>query len=166
MSNKIIEYNLYFFNIIIFVFGTVLFSYYSNSDIHNKTLIELNCGSTYFLSFISLINSIICLICFKYLYYLGVFSTTAIFIYNSYNIPNIFYKCILNDNMVWFYYLYCIILNGIIIFIYLISFIEYIHSKKNNKINNKINNFELNENNDSPNFNDINDINLLPHIYD
>jgi hypothetical protein len=133
MSN-IINYSLYFFNSMVLLFGIILFSYYSNTINHNKTLVELNCENTYFLSFMTLVNAMICLASIQYIKYIGGITTIIIFSYNSYNIENISSECIINSNNVWYYYLYCIIINGFNIFIYLLSFIEYFRSKKNNKV--------------------------------
>ena len=134
MSN-IINCSLYFLNSLVLISGLILFSYYSDTEIHNKTLVELNCGQTYFLSFITLINSIISLLSIEHFKYIGFVSTVSIFSYNSYNIEYIASKCILNGNVVWLCYLYGIIINGINIFIYLFAFLDYVRIKKNNKIN-------------------------------
>lgn len=133
MSN-IFNYTLYFFNSIVLLFGIILFSYYSDTNIHNKTLIELNCGEIYFLSFMTLISAIINLLTIKYIKYIGFITTLSIFSYNIYNIKNITSKCIINSNTVWYYYLFSIIINGFNIFIYLLSLLEYIRNKKNNKV--------------------------------
>jgi hypothetical protein len=134
MSN-IINWSLYFLNSLVLISGLILFSYYSDTEIHNKTLVELNCGQTYFLSFMTVINSIFSLLTIKYCKYIGFVTTVSIFSYNSYNIEYIASKCILNGNIVWLYYLYGIIINGINIFIYLFAFLDYVRIKKNNKIN-------------------------------
>jgi hypothetical protein len=162
MTHNIINYSLYFLNSLVLVVGLILFSYYSDTSIHNKTLVELNCGQTYFLSFMTIINSIVCLMTIKYLKYIGFLTTIGIFSYNSYNIEYISSKCILNGNIVWFYYLYCIIINGINIFIYLVAFLEYIRMKKINKIN------IINENNEYIEQNLVYDVNnnSLDNIYE
>ena len=129
-----INYTLYFFNSIVLLLGIILFSYYSNTNNHNKTIIELNCGNTYFLSFLTLINAFVNLLTIKNIKYLGVITTTCLFSYNSYNIENIVRECIINNSIIWFYYLFCIIVNGINIFVYLLTFIEYIRSTQNNKV--------------------------------
>ena len=134
MSN-IINCSLYFLNSLVLISGLILFSYYSDTEIHNKTLVELNCGQTYFLSFMTVINSILSLLTIEYFKYIGFISTISIFSYNSYNIEYIASKCILNGNVVWLYYLYGIIINGINIFINLFAFLDYVRIKKNNKIN-------------------------------
>jgi hypothetical protein len=134
MTPNFIIYPLYFFNSIIFILGVLLFSYYSNSEIHNKTLVELNCGQTYFLSFISLTNSIICLFLLNKITSIGFLTTSLLYSYKIYNIHNISKQCVLNGNMVWFYYLYCIICNTINIFFYILAFIEYLRLKKRNSI--------------------------------
>ena len=136
MTNTI-NYTLYFFNSMILLFGVILFSYYSNSEIHNKTLVELNCGQTYFLSFISFTNSIVCLFLINKITSIGFLTTSVIYsykIYNINNINNISKHCFLNCNMVWFYYVYCIICNSINIFFYILAFIEYLKQKKRNSI--------------------------------
>jgi hypothetical protein len=129
------NFSLYFLNSLVLISGLILFSYYSDTEIHNKTLVELNCDQTYFLSFMALINSILSLLTIEYFKYIGFVSTLSIFSYNSYNMEYISSKCILNGNIVWLYYLYCIIINGINIFIYLFTFLDYIRIKKFNKIN-------------------------------
>jgi hypothetical protein len=98
----------------------------------------------------------------KNLKYIGFLTTIGIFSYNSYNIEYISSKCILNGNIVWFYYLYCIIINGINIFIYLLAFLEYIRMKKINKIN------IINENTEYIEQNLVydNDNNPLDNIYE
>ena len=132
--STIVNYTLYFFNSIVLFFGIILFSYYSNTNIHNKTLIELNCGEIYFLSFMTLISAIINLLTIKYIKCIGFITTLSIFSYNIYNIENITSKCIINSNTVWYYYLFSIIINGFSINIYLLSLLEYIRNKKNNKV--------------------------------
>ena len=158
----IINYSLYFLNSLVLVVGLTLFSYYSDTSIHNKTLVELNCGHSYFLSFMTLINSIVSLVTIEYVEYIGFLTTLCIFSYNSYNIEYISSECILNGNIVWFYYLYCIIINGINIFIYLVAFLEYIRMKKINKIN------IINENNEYIEQNLVYDVNnnSLDNIYE
>ena len=132
--STIVNYTLYFCNSIVLLFGIILFSYYSNTNIHNKTLIELNCGEIYFLSFMTLISAIINLLTIKYIKYIGFITTLSIFSYNSYNIENITSECIINSNTVWYYYLFSIIINGFSMNIYFLSLIEYIINKKNNKV--------------------------------
>ena len=73
----IIENLLYLLNCLIFLSGTIFFSYYSLNDFGNKTIIELNCGDMFYLIFIGLINSIICLLTIKNLKLIG-FLTTSI----------------------------------------------------------------------------------------
>jgi hypothetical protein len=82
----------------------------------------------------TVINSILSLLSIKYFKYIGFVTTVSIFSYNSYNIEYIASICILNGNVVWLYYLYGIIINGINIFIYLFAFLDYVRIKKN-KIN-------------------------------
>jgi len=132
--SKIINYSLYFFNIMILLFGITIFSYYSDTRNHNKTIVELNCGDTYFLSFMTLINSFVNLLTVKNVKYIGTITTITLFSYNSYNIENISQNCIINSNNVWYYYLFSLIINGFNIFIYMLSLLEYIGNKKNKKV--------------------------------
>ena len=133
--SKIINYSLYFFNSIILLFGITIFSYYADTNHHNKTLVELNCGDIYFLSFMALINSFINLLTIKKVKSFGAIITIILFSYTSYNIENISQKCIINSNNVWYYYLFSLIVNGFNIFIYILSFLVYIRNKK---IKNKV----------------------------
>jgi hypothetical protein len=157
MTNTI-NYTLYFFNSMILLFGVILFSYYSNTNIHNKTLVDLNCGDTYFLSFMTLVNSIVCLASIQYIKMIGSITTIAIFSYNSYNIKNISSECIIISNNVWYYYLFSIIVNGFNILIYLLSLLVYIRNKKKNKV--YIVNYNTNENIEQNRIYDVNN-NLL-----
>jgi hypothetical protein len=142
----------------ILLFGVILVSYYSNTNNHNKTLVELNCGDTYFLSFMTLVNSIVCLASIQYIKMLGSITTIAIFSYNSYNIKNISSECIIISNNVWYYYLFSIIVNGFNILIYLLSLLVYIRNKKKNKV--YIVNYNTNENIEQNRIYDVNN-NLL-----
>jgi len=129
-----LNYTLYFFNSIVLLFGITIFSYYSNTHNHNKTIVQLNCGDIYFLSFMTLINAFVNLLTIKNINYFGAITTIALFSYNSYNIENITSECIIQTNTVWYYYLFSIIINGFNIFIYLLSLLEYIFIKKKNKV--------------------------------
>jgi len=65
---------------------------------------------------------------------IGFLTKSVIYSYKIYNINKISKQCVLNGNMVWFYYLYCIICNTINIFFYILAFIEYLRLKKRNSI--------------------------------
>lgn len=136
MDLQYLEYSLYFFNIIIFMFSTVLFSYYFINLKHNSSIVKtLNCDYIGFTSFIVLLNTIVNFLTIKNLKCIAMFSTIAIFSYTIWNLENIFDICEINNNIVWLCYLYNIISNSIIIVIYIVYYIWYLNknylSKKN-----------------------------------
>lgn len=134
MPSNVISYPLYFLNTLILITGIILISYYSNNKTHDKTFDEINCADGYFLSFMFLTNSTICLLLINSYISIGFITTTAIYSYTIYNINNLSRNCNLNNNMIWFYYLFCIIANGLNILLYIVAFIEYWRFKKKNKI--------------------------------
>lgn len=115
----IIENLLYLLNCLIFLSGTIFFSYYSLNDFGNKTIIELNCGDMFYLIFIGLINSIICLLTIKNLKLIGFLTTCGMFGYNTYNICKISDDCSLYNNFIWYYYIFTLIVNGHNILLYI-----------------------------------------------
>ena len=115
----VLEKLLYLINVLIFIIGTVFFSYYSLNDFGNKTIIELNCGDMYYLTFMGMINSIICLLTINNLKLIGFLTTCGLFGYNTYNISTISLNCNLANNMVWYYYIFTLILNGYNILLYI-----------------------------------------------
>lgn len=130
------EYSLYFFNIIVFMFSTVLFSYYFINLKNNSSIVKtLNCEQIGFISFMILLNSIVNFITIKNLKCIAMCSTIAIFSYSIWNLEHMVDICEINNNIVWLCYLYNIISNSIIIFIYIIYYMWYINnnylSKKN-----------------------------------
>jgi len=125
MELKYYEYILYFLNGIIFILSTILFSYYlHNLDTNTSIINTLNCENIGFISFMILLNSIVNFLTIKNLKFIGISTTVAIFSYSIWNIENIVYSCeINNNNIVWLCYLYNLISNGIIIFIYTLYYI-------------------------------------------
>ena len=114
----ILEKLLYTLNCILFIFGIAFFSYSTNKH-SNSTIIDLNCSDMYFLCFMGMVNSVICLLTIKKLKLLAFLSTTGIFSYNVYNIGNISLNCSLEDNYIWYYYIITAIINGYTILLYI-----------------------------------------------
>ena len=143
MDLRFWEYSLYFFNGIIFIFSTILFSYYLTNLKKNSSIIDtLNCENIGFISFMILLNTIVNFLTIKNLKCIAMSSTIAIFSYSIWNLESIFDICEINNNIVWLCYLYNIISNSIIIFIYIIYYIWYISvylSKKNKCFTNNSN---------------------------
>ena len=125
MSNTLLNNCLYIFNGTICIPGIILFSYYLYTNLDNKSLDILNCRQMLFLSFVTMINSMICLACTKKYKYIGFNTTFALFIYKCYNIIYISNVCNIINNSIWYYYIYCLILNGINIVTYIIALIQY-----------------------------------------
>ena len=115
----IIENILFLLNCLIFISGTIFFSYYSLNDFGNKTIIELNCGDMFYLIFIGFVNSIICLLTIKNLKLIGFLTTCGMFGYNTYNICKISDDCSLYNNFIWYYYIFTLIVNGYNILLYI-----------------------------------------------
>jgi len=145
MSNTLLNNCLYIFNGTICIPGIIMFSYYLCTNLDNKSLDIINCRQMLFLSFITMINSIICLACTKKYKYIGFNTTLALFVYKSYNIIYISNMCNINNNSIWYYYIFCLILNGINIVTYIIALIQYTVTRKQLKIIN-INDDTINEN--------------------
>ena len=114
----ILEKLLYTLNCILFIFGIALFSYSTNKP-NNSTIIDLNCSDMYFLCFMGMVNSVICLLTIKKLKLIAFLSTSGIFAYNVYNIGNISLNCSLEDNYIWYYYIITTIINGYAILLYI-----------------------------------------------
>jgi len=114
----ILEKLLYTLNCILFIFGIILFSY-STTKHSNSTIIDLNCSDMYFLCFMGMVNSVICLLTIKKLKLLAFLSTSGIFSYNVYNIGNISLNCSLEDNYIWYYYIITTIINGYTLLLYI-----------------------------------------------
>ena len=116
---------LYLINFLIFIIGIIFFSYYSLNDFGNKTIIKLHCDDMYYLTFMGMINSIICLLTIKNLKLIGFLTTCGLFGYNTYNIAAISEDCSLGNNMVWYYYIFTLILNGYNMLLYITLLIYY-----------------------------------------
>ena len=162
MDLKFWEYSLYFFNAIVFMFSTLLFSYYFINLKHNSSIVKtLNCEHIGFISFMTLLNTIVNFLTIKKLKSIAMFSTIAIFSYSILNLEKMFEKCEISNNIVWLCYLYNIISNCIIILIYIVYYIWYINnylSKKNKCfVNNRIQQIEYNTSYDVNN-EELNDI--------
>ena len=136
MSYTLLNNCLYIFNGTICIPGIILFSYYLYTNLDNKSLDILNCRQMLFLSFVTMINSMLCLACTKKYKYIGFNTTFALFIYKCYNIIYISNMCNINNNSIWYYYIYCLILNGINIVTYIIALIQYTHQRNQLKITN------------------------------
>jgi len=127
MEFKFYEYILYFLNAIIFLLSTILFSYYLHNLDNNTSIINtLKCEKIGFISFMILLNSIVNFLTIKNLKFIGISTTISIFSYSIWNIENIVYTCQIDNNIVWLCYLYNIISNCIIIFIYTVYYIWHI----------------------------------------
>ena len=123
---------LYSCNIILFIFGIIIISYYINNITNNI----LNCENLYYLSIAMIINSIICIVSVEDLKLLGMITTIILFIYNIYNIITI--NCNL-EKSIYINYILSIINNGITIIVYIMNFIHYKLKVKKIKIFNNFN---------------------------
>jgi hypothetical protein len=106
---------LYLLNSILVIFG-ILFMTYSIEYFSDE---KYYCDNLYFLSIMIIINSIICLISIKKIKVFGLITTILLFIYNIYNI--IVIPCTLK-NYIFNSYISVIIMNGITILVYIVSY--------------------------------------------
>ena len=132
MNNERWNCSLYFFNLLIFLFNTILFSHYLIKLHTNITTINnLNCENIGFISFMILINSIISFLTINKLKIISLCTTISIFSYSIYNINNnAINECEISNNIVWLCYLYSIISNLCIIIIFIMYYIIYFTKKK------------------------------------
>jgi hypothetical protein len=134
MDLRFWEYSLYFFNGLIFILSTIFFSYYlTNLDTNTSIINTLNCENIAFISFMILLNSIVNLLTIKKLKYIAMCTTFAIFSYSVSAIETIFETCEINNNIVFLYYIFNLICNSIIIFIYMVYYIWNISDYLSNK---------------------------------
>jgi hypothetical protein len=140
LCNKVLNIILWSLNLFLFSIG--IYHLLNNYEDINKTNGIQDCGSIFLMIGLTVLNAFVILIAFFKFLTLSVFTFTSslyLFSYQVYNFSILDHNCTLyykeNHSNIWTFYLICIGVLGINIFLYILKYINFL---KSNKTGNRI----------------------------